>query len=233
MAGRVRIKNTHFKWECKKERIVFIFVLAVLSNLLINYREKMKDKEMEEFKELCKKGLEWAKAIENKQEETIKEVQSYLENLDKDDTKAIVEHQEKPLWSKDGMALKQPKEFWLLLGSSITFENFDDSCKEFIFQTEERAELERDRREVDYTMKKMACESREDNDWRYNDNLENLETSFITYRKIFFISKLFKINQYKSFNTVYFNTEQDAQKCLDHLIEKYGEKRLKEIWGIK
>jgi hypothetical protein len=192
----------------------------------------MKDKKMEEFKELCKKGLEWAKAVENKREETIKKVQSYLENLGKDGTKAIVEHQEKPLWSKDGMALKQPKEFWLLLGSSITFENFDDSCKEFIFQTEERAELERNRREVDYIMKKMACESREDNDWRF---------LFGTYNYIIEFSNKFnrvdfKIEQtlgVQNLNQVCFNSNNSAQNCLDTLLLSYGEERLKEIWGIK
>jgi hypothetical protein len=159
----------------------------------------------------------------------------------------------KEIWSKDGMALSRKdvinsrnSKICLLQNSNIVVNVYDDSeDEEFrreirninsIFQTRKRAELERDRREVDYTMKKMACESREDNDWRHNKRACSL--GVIKYAPVnegaFFEAIVWDAEEYYSGKgEVYFRVKKDAQKCLDHLIEKYGEERLKEIWGGK
>jgi hypothetical protein len=112
-----------------------------------------------------------------------------------------------------------------------------EMIKELAKKELKEAELERDRREVNYIMKKMACESREDNDWRFINKYGNKK--YIIYLAKFLDGKTHNrmdFNIIKSyctyFNQAYFNTEKDAQKCLDFLLEKYGKERLKEIWGI-
>lgn len=147
------------------------------------------------------------------------------------------EKEEKPIWSADGIALRNLKKeaiYWTVYLNFADDSTWDDTdCDKNrvkpgnVFKTEKRAELERDRREVDYIMKKMACESREDNDWK--------RPKEIGYRIIydgfnFFINSSLK---FVEFNQAYFNAEQDAQKCLEFLLKKYTKERLKKIWGIK
>jgi hypothetical protein len=143
----------------------------------------------------------------------------------------------KEIWSKDDLLLGKlecnRQSHCINQNGSIetVYNDYDPSNR---FRTKERAELERDRREVDYIMKKMACESREDNDWKYC-GYEHLRHA--NYRIYFNLKwgNCFKIccSYNVDFNQVYFNSEKDAQNCLNHLKEKYTEKRLKEIWGIK
>ena len=96
-------------------------------------------------------------------------------------------------------------------------------------KTKEQTELEEERYEVSEFMKKMACESREDNDWR---PIYNAGQVFIIWNVRFQVSVMHsKLSNL--FNISYFATKKDAQSCLDKLKEKYGDERLKEIWGIK
>jgi len=95
----------------------------------------------------------------------------------------------------------------------------------------EKSKLERDRREVDYIMKKMARESRKDNDWRDNDNIfcHNIVYSY----NIFEILNGVELGVGNSFNQVYFNTKENAQKCLNYLLKTYSKEKLTKIWGVK
>ncbi|PNX49908.1 MAG: hypothetical protein BV457_00275 [Thermoplasmata archaeon M9B1D] len=155
--------------------------------------------------------------------------------------KLFGKEEEKPIWSADDIALFDD----LLQENCYIFDIKDvhnegyKTKKEIVglpfnmFKTKERAELERDRREVDYIMKKMACLSRKDNSWKRILKTEQFDVSNSTLNKCgFIVQENTKDYTHIGFNKAYFNTEQDAQKCLDCLLEKYGEDRLKEIWGI-
>ena len=147
---------------------------------------------------------------------------------------------EQPKWSADGIALRElgeGTEFYYI--SSIeqiinsvwdvrTTWQLDRLILGGLFKTHKRAELELDRQKVLYTMRKMACSSRDDNDWR---GINNSTMYYLTIIKNVF--KTHGVFSFSDFNTPHFNKDIAAQKCLDYLLEDYGEGRLKEIRGVK
>jgi len=122
---------------------------------------------------------------------------------------------------------------------STTIKRFDNKRKlvcEHIFK--KRTNIELDRLIVEDIMKKMASEGREDLNWEriFGKTQYDIQMNFdmrVNIKVLFTINCNTEDFYYIGFNKVYFFTEQDAQKCLDFLLEKYGESRLKEIWGVK
>jgi hypothetical protein len=142
----------------------------------------------------------------------------------------------KTIWSADGILLNDYCcDYWIVDQDYIE-RSYDpihlNKHLKPVFRTKKRGGLERDRRYVDYIMKKMACESRDDNDWRYlfGRYLYLIEFNNVGNKACFRIHQ--NLNRQR-FNEIYFYSNNSAQECLDHLLDKYGEKRLKEIWGVK
>jgi hypothetical protein len=135
--------------------------------------------------------------------------------------------EEKPIWSADG----------ILLNRDIFIDKIGEyyRYKGDFYKNKERADLERDRYEVDYIMKKMACEFRSDNDYR-NSLYKKGDKFYIIYSmqhgsdfEGFFIE-----NDYNKFpfNQAYFDTKESADNCLKKLLKKYGKEKLKLIFGV-
>lgn len=201
----------------------------------------MKDSKMEDFKKMCKKGLEWANSIEEHREKIAKEFSSYLESLDGSDREAILaKEQEKPIWSADDMALSPPKmgQEYYLNGYTKCYWNGDKEDlyqlnRGQVFRKKKRGDLQEQKEEVDYLMKKMACESNSSNDWRkFGDPMISQESWHILYTKDEGF-RLYNADRVIDFNKPYFRIEKDAQSCLDKLLEKYEGEKLRKIWGVE
>lgn len=196
----------------------------------INYFENTGESKMDNKEEL-KKSLAEEEQRAKDSLANIEKMKKQLEELNKKD--------EQPTVSATGVYLENTMDKLYSLDDcySITYQissdnNIDYRIKKMninnCFATKEQAEQEALRRKIQELIRRRAMEWNSNHDWRKNFK-EKSEIFYDFSNKKLNIGRL---DSYKSFGTICFDTEELAQKMIDELNNNFNKNELKVGFGV-